>query len=44
MLHYLPFHPLLPQNDDKDTYDLGQYACHSFMASAQFFSFSKKYR
>jgi len=31
------------QNDDKDTFDLGQYACHSFMASAQFFSFSKKY-
>ena len=33
----LPF-----QNDDKDSYDLGQYACHNFMASAQFFSFSKK--
>ena len=31
------------QNDDKDTYELGQYACHNFMASAQFFSFSKKY-
>jgi len=31
------------QNDDKDTYDLGQYACHNFMASAQFFSFSRKY-
>jgi len=31
------------QNDDKDTYDLGQYACHNFMASAQFVSFSKKY-
>merc|ERR1719167_1825815 len=31
------------QNDDKDSYDLGQYACHNFMASAQFFSFSKKY-
>ena len=30
------------QNDDKDSYDLGQYACHNFMASAQFFSFSKK--
>jgi len=31
------------QNDDKDTYDLGQYACHNFMAAAQFFSFSRKY-
>ena len=31
------------QNDDKDSYDLGQYACHNFMASAQFFSFSKKW-
>jgi polypeptide N-acetylgalactosaminyltransferase len=31
------------QNDDKDSYDLGEYACHNFMASAQFFSFSKKY-
>jgi len=31
------------QNDDKDSYELGQYACHNFMASAQFFSFSKKY-
>jgi hypothetical protein len=27
----------------QDTYDLGQYACHSFMASAQFFSFSRKF-
>ena len=24
-------------------YDLGQYACHNFMATAQFFSFSRKY-
>ena len=32
----------LLQNDDKDSYDLGEYACHNFMASAQFFSFSKK--
>lgn len=31
------------QNDDKDNYDLGQYACHNFMASAQFFSFSRQY-
>merc|ERR1719232_156059 len=31
------------QNDDKDSYDLGQYVCHNFMASAQFFSFSRKY-
>jgi hypothetical protein len=27
----------------QDMYDLGQYACHSFMASAQFFSFSRKF-
>ena len=25
------------------SYDLGQYVCHNFMASAQFFSFSKDY-
>lgn len=31
------------QNDEKEAYDLGQYACHNFMASAQFVSFSKKY-
>ena len=31
------------QNDDKDSYELGQYACHSFMAAAQFFSFSRNY-
>ena len=33
---------IILQNDDKDSYELGQYACHNFMASAQFFSFSKK--
>ena len=31
------------QNEDSASYTLGQYACHNFMASAQFFSFSKKY-
>lgn len=25
------------------SYDLGQYVCHNFMASAQFFSFSRKF-
>lgn len=31
------------QNDDKDSFELGQYVCHNFMASAQFFSFSRNY-
>jgi len=31
------------QNDEKESYDLGQYACHNFLASAQFFSFSKQF-
>merc|ERR1712048_916261 len=32
------------QNDDKDSYDLGQYPCHNFLAAAQFFSFSRKFQ
>jgi len=31
------------QNEDKDSYVLGQYTCHKFMATAQFFSFSKHF-
>jgi len=31
------------QNEDKDSYVLGQYTCHKFMAAAQFFSFSRKF-
>jgi len=32
------------QNEDKDSYELGQYGCHSFMAAAQFFSFSRQFQ
>lgn len=31
------------QHDDKDNYNLGVYACHEFVTSSQFFSFSKDY-
>ncbi len=31
------------QNDEKDSYNLGIYPCHNFVAASQFFSFSKKY-
>lgn len=31
------------QNDEKDTYDLGIYPCHDYVAASQFFSFSKKF-
>lgn len=31
------------QNDEKDSYELGVYPCHDFVAASQFFSFSKKY-
>jgi len=31
------------QNDDKENYALGQYSCHKFTASAQFFSFSRNF-
>jgi len=31
------------QNEDKDTYELGEYQCHNFMASAQFFSYSREF-
>jgi len=31
------------QNEDSASYTLGQYACHKFMASAQFFSFSRQF-
>jgi polypeptide N-acetylgalactosaminyltransferase len=30
------------QNDEKDSYELGIYPCHNFVAASQFFSFSKK--
>ncbi len=32
------------QHDDKDTYDVGIYACHEYVTSSQFFSFSKQYQ
>ena len=31
------------QNDEKDSYELGVYPCHNYVAASQFFSFSKKY-
>lgn len=29
------------QHDDKDTYNVGIYACHDYVTSSQFFSFSR---
>ena len=31
------------QNDEKDSYELGAYPCHGFVAASQFFSLSKHY-
>ena len=31
------------QNDEKDSYELGAYPCHGFVAASQFFSLSKRY-
>ena len=32
------------QHDDKDSYALGVYACHQYVTSSQFFSFSRDYQ
>lgn len=32
------------QNNEDESYALGQYPCHNFMAAAQFFSFSRKFQ
>ena len=32
------------QHDDKDTYNVGIYACHQYVTSSQFFSFSREFQ
>ena len=32
------------QHDDKDTYNVGIYACHQYVTSSQFFSFSRDFQ
>ena len=37
------YRPPTPQNDEKDSYELGAYPCHGFVAASQFFSLSRRY-